>query len=664
MEFHKLSDSPTLWVEVVEARDLRVMDLKLFGGKSDPYCTLCLEFDRKEEVGTPVKRVERGSSVKFVDPSQMFRTSLVLKNINPTWGEEFVFVVDPDALENTNLLIELFDWDKLSKDDFMGSVRIPLSMEDVRNERVVNQWFDIVEGTEDVEHVLSPPPMSSSSSSLSLSSLSASIPPSSSSQGYGSVHLRLQLSYSRRSVVERLFDLVPRDRYALLEELFIWKMPLEKVIELLRKGNPRAIGAWISLLMADLQKLEHVVQHVIEAEIEGNKHFETLFRSNSAASRMIVELLKTQGKDYLRECLGEPVHSILSDSDSGCMTSSSSSACLDEESQSDVLKNCSQILHSIFESEARVPLFLRFVCNVIFNAVASKFSSERAIQIVGGLFFLRFLCPALIAPHLHGVTECAPRVSQTVHLTYIAKVVQNISNQVVFGEKETLMMFANPIVEENMKHLSSFLSHISCDPVKIAGPGTSLEEDDKVLALYDLHNHLFRVYEKEISPKKKLARRKKHRMTLNSSMVIFAENMLVWKKKFMRYHWKSQRFTLNRRGRLLIFSTRKRDRLKRSIEIVGARIERKDHNGRDALCLSTVSDTMIVSSNTPDLMDDLIEAVEEVKGISVLSRGLSQGFISCMNPLSEVAGAAVDTTTRLKRLVELLGPPPLLGSTQ
>jgi hypothetical protein len=264
------------------------MDLKLFGGKSDPYCTLCLEFDRNDQVGIPVKRVDRGSVVKFVDPSQIFRTSLVLRNINPTWGEEFVFVVDPDALESTNLMIELFDWDKLSKDDFMGSVRIVLSMEDVRNERVVNQWFDIVKGAAD-------------DADMSL-------------QSYGSLHLRLQLSYSRRSVVERLFDLVPRDRYTLLEELFIWKMPLDGVMELLRKGNPRAIGAWISLLMVDLQKLETVVQHVIEGEIEANKHFETLFRSNSAASRMIVELLKMHGEDYLKDCLGDTIHSILSDS--------------------------------------------------------------------------------------------------------------------------------------------------------------------------------------------------------------------------------------------------------------------------------------------------------------------------------------------------------------
>jgi hypothetical protein len=148
--------------------------------------------------------------------------------------------------------------------------------------------------------------------------------------------------------------------------------------------------------------------------------------------------------------------------------------------------------------------------------------------------------------------EGAPRVAQTVHLTYIAKIVQNISNHLLFGEKETMMMFANPFVEENITHLSNFLSNISSHPTKTVSSGVSLEEDDKVLALYDLHNHLFRVFEKEMSPGKKAARRKKHRVTLNSSMVIFAENMLVWRKKFMRYHWKKQRFTLNRRGRLLV----------------------------------------------------------------------------------------------------------------
>jgi hypothetical protein len=98
------------------------------------------------------------------------------------------------------------------------------------------------------------------------------------------------------------------------------------------------------------------------------------------------------------------------------------------------------------------------------------------------------------------------------------------------------------------------------------------------------------------------------------------------------------------------------------MEIVGARIERKEQNGRNTLCLSTASDSLVVSSDSLDLIDDLVEAVEEVKGISVLSRGLSQGFISCMNPLSEVAGGALDARTRLRRLLELLGPPPMLES--
>jgi hypothetical protein len=90
----------------------------------------------------------------------------------------------------------------------------------------------------------------------------------------------------------------------------------------------------------------------------------------------------------------------------GKVISSSSYACLDEEMQTAALKDCSQILHSIFASEGRIPILLQFVCSIIYHAVASKFSPEQAIQIVGGFFFLRFICPALIAPHLHGVTDC------------------------------------------------------------------------------------------------------------------------------------------------------------------------------------------------------------------------------------------------------------------
>ncbi|KAL0534460.1 hypothetical protein IC582_028751 [Cucumis melo] len=85
-----------LTVRVIEARNLPPTDLN---GLSDPYVRLQLG-------------------------KQRFRTKVVKKTLNPTWGEEFSFRVD-DLDEE--LMISVLDEDKYFNDDFVGQVKIPIS---------------------------------------------------------------------------------------------------------------------------------------------------------------------------------------------------------------------------------------------------------------------------------------------------------------------------------------------------------------------------------------------------------------------------------------------------------------------------------------------------------------------------------------------------------
>lgn len=85
-----------LTVRVIEARNLPATDLN---GLSDPYVRLQLG-------------------------KQRFRTKVVKKTLNPTWGEEFSFRVD-DLDEE--LMISVLDEDKYFNDDFVGQVKIPIS---------------------------------------------------------------------------------------------------------------------------------------------------------------------------------------------------------------------------------------------------------------------------------------------------------------------------------------------------------------------------------------------------------------------------------------------------------------------------------------------------------------------------------------------------------
>lgn len=84
-----------LSVRVIEARNLRAMDSN---GFSDPY-------------------------VKLQLGKQRFKTKVIKMNLNPTWDQEFSFLVGDikDVLK-----LDVYDEDILQMDDFLGHLRVPL----------------------------------------------------------------------------------------------------------------------------------------------------------------------------------------------------------------------------------------------------------------------------------------------------------------------------------------------------------------------------------------------------------------------------------------------------------------------------------------------------------------------------------------------------------
>eukprot|EP00743_Colponemidia_sp_Colp-15_P006197 GILK01006664.1.p1 GENE.GILK01006664.1~~GILK01006664.1.p1 ORF type:complete len:1102 (+),score=210.12 GILK01006664.1:226-3531(+) len=91
------ANSGLLLVHLMRAENLPAAD---FNGLSDPYCTL--------ELG----------GVKE-------RSSIVFKDLNPTWNQKYEFVVADVQTQSLN--IKVWDKDRLMHDDLLGSISIPLS---------------------------------------------------------------------------------------------------------------------------------------------------------------------------------------------------------------------------------------------------------------------------------------------------------------------------------------------------------------------------------------------------------------------------------------------------------------------------------------------------------------------------------------------------------
>jgi len=105
-----------LVVTVNEAQELMAMDM---GGTSDPYVKVFLLPDKKKKFETKVHR----------------------KTLNPVFNEAFTFKVPyADAMGKT-LVFAIYDFDRFSKHDQIGEVKLPLCMVDLA--QTIEEWGEV-----------------------------------------------------------------------------------------------------------------------------------------------------------------------------------------------------------------------------------------------------------------------------------------------------------------------------------------------------------------------------------------------------------------------------------------------------------------------------------------------------------------------------------------
>ena len=80
---------------------------------------------------------------------------------------------------------------------------------------------------------------------------------------------------------------------------------------------------------------------------------------------------------------------------------------------------------------------------------------------VGAFIFLRFFCPAIVAPDVEGLISTAPSKEMRRGLLLIAKIIQNLANNVLFDAKESYMFPLNDFLTQNIYEVTAFLRAIS-----------------------------------------------------------------------------------------------------------------------------------------------------------------------------------------------------------
>lgn len=105
----------------------------------------------------------------------------------------------------------------------------------------------------------------------------------------------------------------------------------------------------------------------------------------------------------------------------------------------------------------------RALCHHLWEITADRFPDSRH-SVVGSFIFLRFFCPAIVAPENIDLDVSPDTRDIRRALLLITKVIQNLANNVTFGNKEPHMKVLNGFLAENIRQVSKFLSEMAVRP--------------------------------------------------------------------------------------------------------------------------------------------------------------------------------------------------------
>ncbi|KAI1496424.1 GTPase [Biscogniauxia marginata] len=268
-----------------------------------------------------------------------------------------------------------------------------------------------------------------------------------------------------------------------------------------------------------------LMEALIKQEIEDTENEAEILRRNCVATKMLSIYAKWKGANYLRATLQKVVERLM-------LTSKDLDLELDPariSSQEELQKNALQLrivakvfIDDICASAASIPASFKKICSIISSAVMPRFP-EAKYTAVGAFIFLRFFCPAIVAPEAERLVNTPPSKEMRRGLLLIAKVIQNLANNVLFGAKEPYMYPLNDFLTQNIYRVTTFLREISVPPETLEPPTMEAEAFDfgSCVALHRfLYDHWDQVRQRLMSQERREQVRSPNELSRGKSPVL------------------------------------------------------------------------------------------------------------------------------------------------
>jgi len=151
-----------------------------------------------------------------------------------------------------------------------------------------------------------------------------------------------------------------------------------------------------------------------------------------------------------------------------------------------------RIVVAILKSTSYCPIELRKFLKIIKDEVEAKLPGKSQ-KAMGSFLFLRFFCSAITVPDSYGLIKTRPSSAARRNLVLVAKLLQNLANEVRFGNKELFMSKFNDFIDTNIPKLADFYHRLTIIPTNIK-PRTDIPEISfvtRVNSLASIYNQLF-----------------------------------------------------------------------------------------------------------------------------------------------------------------------------
>ncbi|KAJ1971448.1 Ras GTPase activating protein ira2, partial [Dimargaris xerosporica] len=201
-----------------------------------------------------------------------------------------------------------------------------------------------------------------------------------------------------------------------------------------------------------------------------------LFRRNCIATRLLASFAKRYGSEYLRETLQSLLQAIVEQQSNPATKLTfeldPTKAPIDTDASrnaANLRELCQAFLDAITQSSHLVPREFREFCHFLVQAVSARFPGAQTTA-VGGFIFLRFFCPAIVAPETHRLVDPIQNKDLRRGLLLATKVIQNLANDVQFGTKEAFMTPLNNFLFTNRHKVSQFFANLARPPTPLPAP--------------------------------------------------------------------------------------------------------------------------------------------------------------------------------------------------